>query len=877
MSATADRPAAATGAAEQPVLSRADGLELLGEVSGSGYKDGAALVRRADGQMVQLGPLMYALLEEIDGRRDHAELAAAMSERLRRGVEAEHVVRLGEKLGEQGLLTGSEDNAPPRMNPLLALRWKVLVTDSKLTNRITAPFENLFRPWILLPMLAGFAVVFWFVLIHKGVASATAQAFANPELLLLVLVLGIASAGFHEIGHASACRYGGGRPGGMGAGIYVVWPAFYTDVTDAYRLPKRARLRTDLGGLYFNAVVAVLTLGVWLALRVDALLLLIALQLLEMVKQLSPVIRADGYHILSDATGVPDLYAHIGPTLRRLLPWRSRERSALTGRARVLVTAWVLVIVPVLISMSLSAILLLPKLVATTWDSGSHIASGIPDQASGGHVLPLLASVVRLIALALPVVGTVLMSQRVVATVAGKAGAWSAGRPARRAALALGTAALAGLMAWAWWPAGQYQPVRASDQGTLQGVGRLVASPARVARPAQPQAAAPVRLAPGRHLAVAMIPVGGATKEHPAIFVIKGHDGQKPAIVVSGSAPSTKGTPSAHEAPGAAPTATSSTATAGGAPSGAAGAPSSTTTPSSTAGSATTSSTAQTPVRATAFPFKLPDKPGPHDSQALATNATDGGIKYNVVYSLVTVRGGQTVDEVNSAYALASCKACTTVAVSFQLVLIIGQTRTIKPINVAEALNVNCPSCVTTAIADQIVVTITAEPPAELLQRLTAELQKLDAISQLGAGGSPAAVAAEVGQVQDEIQHDLDASGLLAGKPTRSGAGNGAGAGSTMTTPSPGTSTATTTPSSGASSSTPSSSGSGAAPGTSTTSSDPPAGASPSSSTPASGTAPTPSPSGASSTTPADSGTPTGTSSTPAPTATDGAAASPSG
>ena len=40
----------------------------------------------------------------------------------------------------------------------------------------------------------------------------------------------------------------------MGAGIYMVWPAFYTDVTDAYRLPRRARLRTDLGGIYFNAV-----------------------------------------------------------------------------------------------------------------------------------------------------------------------------------------------------------------------------------------------------------------------------------------------------------------------------------------------------------------------------------------------------------------------------------------------------------------------------------------------------------------------------------------------------------------------------------------------------------------------------------------------
>ncbi len=85
----------------------------------------------------------------------------------------------------------------------------------------------------------------------------------------------------------------------------MVWPAFYTDVTDAYRLPRRARLRTDLGGIYFNVVIAVVTLGVWLVTRVDALLLLIAIQMIEIVKNLSPVIRADGYHILSDATGCP--------------------------------------------------------------------------------------------------------------------------------------------------------------------------------------------------------------------------------------------------------------------------------------------------------------------------------------------------------------------------------------------------------------------------------------------------------------------------------------------------------------------------------------------------------------------------------------------
>ena len=42
----------------------------------------------------------------------------------------------------------------------------------------------------------------------------------------------------------------------MGAGLYIVWPAFYTDVTDAYRLGRGGRLRTDLGGIYFNAIFA---------------------------------------------------------------------------------------------------------------------------------------------------------------------------------------------------------------------------------------------------------------------------------------------------------------------------------------------------------------------------------------------------------------------------------------------------------------------------------------------------------------------------------------------------------------------------------------------------------------------------------------------
>jgi putative peptide zinc metalloprotease protein len=755
MSATADRPAVSTPMASAPrALARAEGLELLGPVSGSGYKDGKALVRRADGQMVQLGPLLYALLDAVDGERDAGAVAAAMSEQLGRRLDAEHVGALAEKAAAQGLLAGSEDNAPPRPNPLLALRWKVLFTDPKVTRRITAPFLHLFRPWLVLPVIAGFVAVAWFILIHKGVASATAQAFHSPELLLLVLVLGVLSAAFHEIGHAAACRFGGGQPGGMGAGIYMVWPAFYTDVTDAYRLPRHARLRTDLGGLYFNAVIAVVTLGVWVAVRADALLLLIALQMLEMVKNLSPVIRSDGYHVLSDATGVPDLYAHIGPTLKRLLPGHRRTPSALTGRARVLVTVWVLVIVPVLVSMLLSAILLFPKLAASTWESGSHIVSAIPHQS----VFPLLASLVRLLALTLPVVGSVLMLQRLVRSTAGRARRWSAGEPRRQGLVALATVGLAALLAWAWWPSGQYQPVRAGDRGTLLSAPRLVSQPVALVRPAVAQAA-PAQLAPGRHLAVALIPRGGVTRRHPAIFVIHGKPGEKPVVVVSDRAPDPQAAPTLHDSSTAPPPATPA-------------------------------------APATVFPFKLPAKPGPNDSQALATNSTDGGITYDVAYSLVTVTGGAKVDEENSAYALASCRACTTVAVSFQLVLIVGQSDTIMPINVAEALNANCPSCVTLAIADQIVVSLRAAPSQELVARLTQELKQLDAINTLAASGaSPAEIAARVQAVQDAVEQDLQDSGLTYPTPTPTATPTASPSPSPTATPTPAaTATDTATP-----------------------------------------------------------------------------------
>ena len=744
MSATADRTTAAMDDGAHACLARADGLELLGEVPGSGYERGATLVRRPDGQMVQLGPLLYALLEEVDGERDVHELADAMCGKLGRACDEQHVVAIAERLAQQGLLAGTESNAPARSNPLLALRWKAVITDPALTRAITTPFTWLFRPVLVAAVLVAFAAACWWVLVEQGVAAGFADAFRTPELILLLFGLGIAAAAFHEIGHAAACRYGGGRPGAMGAGIYIVWPAFYTDVTDAYRLPRRDRLRTDLGGLYFNAIVAVATVAAWFWLRIDALLLLVALQLVEMVKQLSPIIRADGYHVLADATGVPDLYAHVGPTLRRLIPGRDREPDALTGRARAIVTAWVLIVMPLLACVMLGAVLLLPKLVASTWESGSVVLAALTDQVAEFRVVDAAVSLLRLAGLALPTLGILYLTRRIVAGTAGRAISWSRGRPARRA-LVVGLALVgAAIVAWAWWPKGQYEPIRANDRGSLRDLGALVSTSASEPVSANASATAsdpkadPVEVRPGTYVAVSLVPQGGPTEDDPVIFVITDPGGGAAPIMIASSS----ATPADAGSPDDASTGDGST-----------DAGSTDTEPAAPDDAPTTT--------AAAFPFAMPDAPGADDSQALALNRTDGGVLYDVAYSLVTVRDGDDVDQRNGAHAYGNCNDCTTVAVSFQVVLVVGSSRLVTPVNIAEAINGNCTSCITTAIATQLVVTLGSEPSPELIEQLNAELERLDAIDDLGADATPNQIAQQVTAVQTSINQLLEASGTL--------------------------------------------------------------------------------------------------------------------
>lgn len=465
-------PPPPAGSVDSGVPVCADGVELLGAMAGSGYRRAPALVRRRDGQVLQLTPLLYQVLEEIDGHRTGAEIAARVSERLGRQLDTDGVCTLVGQLRTLGILRLADGSEPPvrKANPLLALRFRYVVSDPERTRRLTAPFARLFHPLLAIVVLVAFGWICKWVLFDRGLGYAAHQAFARPGLLLTIFAITLLSAGFHEFGHAAAARYGGATPGVMGAGLYLVWPAFYTDVTDSYRLGRLGRIRTDLGGLYFNAVLSVAVFGLWWVTGWDALLLVIATQLIQMIRQLPPLLRFDGYHLLADITGVPDLFHQIGPTLRGLWPgqWRRPETHVLKPWARAVVTIWVLLVVPLMAMTVFVSVITLPRIIATSAASLDQHWRHMAGQFGDGKILSGLAGMLAVIAVALPMFGIGYMLVRLVRQIVRATLRATDGRPSRRALASVVAAALVVGLAIAWWPHGNYRQIQAYERGALQ-------------------------------------------------------------------------------------------------------------------------------------------------------------------------------------------------------------------------------------------------------------------------------------------------------------------------------------------------------------------------------------------------------------------------
>jgi putative peptide zinc metalloprotease protein len=178
----------------------------------------------------------------------------------------------------------------------------------------------------------------------------------------------------------------------------------------------------------------------YVATSAEVLLLVIAITHLEMLEQLLPFVRFDGYFILSDLVGVPDLFARVVPVVRSSLSrWpgasgrrRDPRATGLRRGARIVITVWVLCVIPLLAFTLGYLVVYLPEVNRALWHSASHTAH-LTGAAVAGHRYAAAAADVLGIGLVLmSLAGSLYVAVGLVRRAVAFGRRWSAGRPRRR-------------------------------------------------------------------------------------------------------------------------------------------------------------------------------------------------------------------------------------------------------------------------------------------------------------------------------------------------------------------------------------------------------------------------------------------------------------
>jgi len=196
-----------------------------------------------------------------------------------------------------------------------------VIFPSSVVNFLGSYLKILFKKKVFIPL---------FIFCTCFLLNATfdqSEILLQSEYLVAFVFLMFASVSFHELGHVSALVYSGEKAGPIGGGFYLFAPIMYADVTNAWALDSLDRQRVNIGGIYFELVffaIFYLLFGLVGYVELQNVLILIGL---KSFWNLNPLLRSDGYWLLSDALGVSNLYQKSYAAWKQLL---SKNKTALS-------------------------------------------------------------------------------------------------------------------------------------------------------------------------------------------------------------------------------------------------------------------------------------------------------------------------------------------------------------------------------------------------------------------------------------------------------------------------------------------------------------------------------------------------------------------
>jgi putative peptide zinc metalloprotease protein len=286
----------------------------------------------------------YFVLQQLDGRQSLDEIETAYNQQFSpRKLTIDKLQSFIGSLHKAGLLqavsTGQGAELLKRRKKtrrqklfsqwgnVLALRFRG-IDPERILNVLIPYFSWMFSlPAVCLTLFAGFLALMsifvnWDLFLTR---LPTFNQFFDPlSWVFLAMVLAFTKI-LHEFGHGLSCKRFGGECHEMGFMLLVLTPCLYCNVSDSWTLPNKwHRAAIGAAGIYVELILATIATFIWWHTE-PGLLNQLSLQMMTICSistvlfNGNPLLRFDGYYILSDIMEVPNLQQKSTQALTNLM------------------------------------------------------------------------------------------------------------------------------------------------------------------------------------------------------------------------------------------------------------------------------------------------------------------------------------------------------------------------------------------------------------------------------------------------------------------------------------------------------------------------------------------------------------------------------
>ncbi len=287
------------------------------------------LTDTATGRQHRVNDIAYQFAGRCSGRHSANEIWETLLETLGdRAPSQEELIRLIGQLSEHGMLQmekladvetlferHEERVGRQRRSALNPLFFRLdLFNPEPLLRRLDGLGARLFRPWVLglWALCVGLALLG--AVAHWSELRAHAATYLlTPRYLLLMWLCYPLIKAVHELAHGLAVRRWGGEVTRMGIALLVLMPAPFVDASaaSAFR-PVYQRVTVSAAGIMAELMIAALALFVWISIepglvRDIAFVFAFIGSVSTVLFNGNPLLRFDGYFVLSDALNLPNL------------------------------------------------------------------------------------------------------------------------------------------------------------------------------------------------------------------------------------------------------------------------------------------------------------------------------------------------------------------------------------------------------------------------------------------------------------------------------------------------------------------------------------------------------------------------------------------